>query len=196
MRRDLLVTALIFVILGFAGGYFYTRQAGGPASSAPLLPSQPSAEEAMGLPEGHPPMDVARRMVELRQEAEQNPDDPVPTLRLADFLLDVGRCQDAVAWYERALQREPKNLDARTKLGNCLAETGQPDAAIRQFETVLQLKPNEPHALYHLGVTLLRGKQDRTAAERVARQLHQVNPNFPGLEDLERMLAESRAAGR
>ncbi|MBI4462898.1 MAG: tetratricopeptide repeat protein [Acidobacteria bacterium] len=192
MRRDLVLTALIFAVIGFVGGYVYTRQAKQAApQTAPLLGEQPSAEEAMGLPPGHPPMDVSRQIVALRQQAEQNPEDAGAALRLAEFLFEIGRCQEAIPWYERALAREPKNLDARVALASCLADTNQPDAAIEQLNAVLALKPNEPHALYHLALTLLRGKQDRAGAERVRQQLRQVNPNFPGLEELDRLLGAS-----
>ncbi len=197
MRRDLIVTALIFIVIGFVGGYIFTRQAGksGALLTPPLTGGAQSADEAMGLPPGHPPIDVSQRIVELRQEAEGKPEDPVPALRLADFLFEVGRCQDAVAWYERALARAPKEIDARIKMASCLTETGQADAAIRHLNTVLELKPNEPHALYHLAVAYLRGKQNRAEAERLYRQLRQVNPNFEGLDDLERLL-RAGGAGR
>jgi len=198
MRRDLIVTALIFIVIGFVGGYVFTRQAGksGATLSSPLMGGAQSADEAMGLPPGHPPMDISQRIIELRQEAERNPDDAVAALRLADFLFEVGRCQDAVAWYERALARAPKEIDARIKMASCLTEIGQADAAIRHLNTVLELKPNEPHALYHLAVAYLRGKQNRAEAERIYRRLRQVNPNFEGLDDLERLLRPPAGGGR
>lgn len=202
MRRDLVVTALIFALIGFLGGYIYIRQTrlpperGSGASTGSLALEAPAAEEASGLPEGHPPLDVARQIVDLRKDAEKNPTDPAAALRLADFLFNTGRFQDAIPWYERALRLEPKNIDARIRLAGCLVETAQHDAALKQLDTVLQLKPNEPHALYHQAVTLLRGKQDRAGAERVYRQLRQVNPHFPGLEDLERLFGEPPRGGR
>lgn len=196
MRRDLVLTALVFILIGFVSGYIYTQQTGKQPllQSSPMLTGEPVGEEDLGLPPGHPPLDVAREIVALRQEAEQNPEDVGAALRLADFLLEVEVYQDAITWYERALRLEPKNTDARIALARCQFEMGQYEAAIQQLNTVLELKPNEPHALYHLGVTLLRGQRDLPGAERVYRQLRQVNPNYPGLEDLERLLGEFRQA--
>ncbi|MFQ5817757.1 MAG: tetratricopeptide repeat protein [Terriglobia bacterium] len=194
MRRDLVVTALVFIVVGFVGGYIYTQQTGEQrlSKSSPLLADELAGEEALGLPPGHPSIDVAQRMRELRAEAEQNPEDIGAALRLAYFLMEVGRCQDAIAWYERGLRLEPNNTDTRIALANCLFETGQHDAALQHLNTVLALKPNEPHALYHLVVTRLRGKRDLPGAERAYRQLRQANPNFAGLEELERLLGEFR----
>jgi len=197
MRRDLVLTAVIFVVVGFVAGYIYMSQvqwrqqraaAGGRPSPLLELPANIEGE----LPAGHPPMDVARQIVELRQEAERNPKDAVAAFRLADLLFEIERFADAAFWYERGLGVEPKNIDARVALGICLHRSGRHDEAITQFNTVLELKPNEPEALYELALTLLHGKQDRAAAERIYEQLRRVNPNFAGLEDLERQLAAAR----
>lgn len=196
MRRDLVVTALIFAVIGFLGGYLYTQRAASPppapTGSGPLTAAQPTAEEVPGLPAGHPPMEIAREIVTLRQEAEKNPRDAALAFRLAELLFEVGRCDEAIPHYQRGLDLEPKNTDARVVLANCLTETGKYAEAERQLEAVLQLKPNQPHALYHLAVARLR-KPDRAGAERAYQQLRQVNPNFEGLPELERMLKESRA---
>lgn len=190
MRRDLIVTALVFAVIGFLGGYFYTRRAA--EQRAVVAPAAgPTTEEAMGLPPGHPPMDVSQQIVTLRQEAEKNPRDPAASFRLGEFLFDAGRCADAIPWYERGLKLEPKNTDARVVLAGCLADTGQADEGVKHLNTVLELKPNEPHALYHLAVILLRAKQDRAGAERIYRQLRLNHPTFQGLGELERLLRES-----
>lgn len=199
MRRDLVLTASLFVVIGFLAGYIYTNQtqwrqqraaSGGRVSSLLEMPADIEAE----LPEGHPPIDVARQIMALRQEAEENPEDAAAAFRLAELLFELERFADAIFWYQRGLALEPKNLDARIALGACLHQTGSYDEAMVQFNTVLELKPNNSYALYHLALTLLHGKQDRTGAERIYKRLRRVNPNFAGLEDLEHQLAAAPPA--
>jgi len=186
--------------VGFLPGYIYMSQvqwrqqraASGRGSPLAQLPAGIEAE----LPAGHPPIDIAREIVALRQEAEQHPEDAEVAFRLADLLFETERFADAAFWYQRGLAREPKNLDARIALGVSLHQAGRHDEAITQFNTVLELKPNDSEALYHLALTLLHGKRDPASAQRLYEQLRRVNPNFPGLQDLERQLAAATSRER
>jgi len=194
VRRDLLITALIFTAVGFVGGVVYRDYAPGRPSTAlvqtPAAAMSPEAEAA--LPEGHPPLNIAEQWNRLQQQAEANPKDAGAALELANFLFDVGRWDDAVRWYRRALELDPKNTDARTDLGTCYFNLARFDEAIAEFNLVLELQPNKPEALYNLAMARLR-QQDPAGARRAYDQLRRNHPNFPGLPQLARMLEESPA---
>lgn len=193
MRRDLLITALIFTAVGFIGGYIYSQhtapsssRASGPASLAML-------EADAGLPEGHPPIDVAQRWRALQEQADANPNDPRAAVELANFLYDIERWEDATFWYKRALALEPKNTDARTDLATCYYNLRRYDEAIAEYEAVLALEPNKPQALYGLALARLNGKQDAAGARRLYEQLRRAHPDFPWNDDLaQRLEAEQR----
>ena len=198
MRRDLLITALLFTAVGFAGGVVYTRYApGGP--QAPVTPAPAAAASAMSpeaeaaLPEGHPPLNVAEEWSRLQQQAEANPKDARAALELANFLYDVERWQDAIRWYQRALELDPRNTDARTDLGTCYFNLARYDEAITEFNRTLALEPDKPQALYNLAMARLRGKQDTAGARQAYEQLRRSHPDFPGLPEMARLLEQERA---
>lgn len=195
MRRDLLITALIFTAVGFAGGVVYTRYAPGARSGA-LAPAPAAAamspESSPALPEGHPPLNVAEQWSALQQQAEANPKDARAALELANFLYDLERWQDAIRWYQRALELDPRNTDARTDLGTCFYNLSRFDEAIVEFNRTLELEPDKPQALYNLAMARWRGKQDAAGARRAYEQLRRSHPDFPGLPQLAEVLKEER----
>ena len=194
MRRDLLITALVFTAIGFSGGYVYTQYAGPPRTattlSGPVATAGPEGEAT--LPEGHPPIDVAQRWRTLQQQAEANPNDSKTALELANLLFDLRRWEDATFWYNRTLTLEPKNTDARTDLATCYYNLGRYDEAQKEYAASLELEPNKPQALYGLALTRLSQK-DVAGARQAYEQLRSSHPEFPGNEDLaKRLEAESK----
>lgn len=190
MRRDLLITALLFTAVGFVAGVVYTRQTAG-SPRAPLVQA-PAAVESEALPEGHPPINVAERWSALQQAAEANPKDPRPALELANFLYDIERWDDAIRWYQRALELDPKNTDARTDLGTCYYNLSRFDEALAEFNRALKVEPDKPQALFNIAMTRLRGKQDAAGARQAYEQLRRSHPDFPGLEQLTQLLEGGR----
>lgn len=191
MRRDLLITALLFTAIGFVGGYIYSQQVagGGLRTSMAKGDVAPPPEQAdSNLPEGHPPMDVAQGWRALEEEAEKNPRDARVALELADFLYDLERWERAVFWYRRALELDPKNTEARTDLATCSFRLGRFEDALAEYGRVLALEPDKPQALYGLAMARLHGKQDRAGALEAYQRLRRSHPDFPGLEQLAREL--------
>ena len=177
MRRDLLITALLFTAIGFAGGYLYWRQVAG-GTLRPTVAPTPTAGQTEGeaLPEGHPPMDVSQRWRTLQEEAEKNPRDPGPALELANFLYDVERWEAAISWYQRALELSPNNADARTDLATCYFNLKRFDEAITAYDQALEVNPdNEATWLYKGNV--FRFLQQDDAARQCFQQVLQLNPN-------------------
>lgn len=191
MRRDLLITAILFTAIGFVGGYVYTQQTGGvglrPAGQPPA-PTLPADQADTSLPEGHPPLDVAQRWRTLQEAADKNPRDPQAAMELGDFLYDLQRWEQAVFWYRRTLELDPKRTDARTDLATCYFHLNRFEEALADYARVLELEPNKPQALYGLALTRLHGKQDRAGALQAFEQLRRSHPDFPGLEQLAREL--------
>lgn len=193
MRRDLLVTALIFTIVGFLAGTLFTGALGGPGRVASPAPQEP-AQSAGGqnLPEGHPPMEMAGRWQQLRDRAEANPEDDKAAVELANFLYDQGVWDQAAVWYRRALALNPRNADARTDLATTLYQSGRYDDAIREYETALEQEPDKPQALFGLARAKLDGKQDRAGAEQAYERLRRMHPTFEGVQILAEMLGKAR----
>lgn len=193
MRRDLVLTALIFAAIGFMGGYVYFRETAGSPMQPPVRPASPAATQSQDLPEGHPPLDVSERWRELEARATSNPDDPQAALDLANLLYDMQNWEEAVTWYERALALQPKNTNARTDMATAYFNLNRYEEAIAAYKRALETEPDKPQALYGLALALLHGQQDRDGARRAFEQLRRTNPNFPGVALLEETLGQEAA---
>lgn len=192
MRRDLLITALIFTAVGFVAGYVYTKQVGEGNPRTTLQQPAVPGENRGDLPEGHPPVDVAQRWLALEQQAQTQPDDPKTLLELANFLYDIQRWEEAVVWYDRALKLDPVNADARTDLASCKLRLGRFDEAITGYTRALKDEANKPQALYGLALARLRGKKDLAGARQAYEQLRRHHPDFARLDVLARELEAGR----
>src|SRR5580700_5297444 len=101
MKKETIITAVIFLAVGFLAGYITDaqinwngHQKAAPAVSSPAemspaaAPSAPSAGAMapQGLPDGHPPIDGAAVAQQMEDMAAQNPKDADARLKLANFL--------------------------------------------------------------------------------------------------------------
>jgi tetratricopeptide (TPR) repeat protein len=101
----------------------------------------------------------------------------------------AGRGAEAVAEYQRALERNPNHREALNNLGVVFARQGRLIEAARQFERLVSIDPEYADAHANLGVALLAQKAyDRAARE--FRKALQLNPDHAraheGLGQIER----------
>jgi tetratricopeptide (TPR) repeat protein len=81
---------------------------------------------------------------------------------LGAALLDIGEKGEAKKAFMRALQLEPRYLDALLNLGNLLAASGDNDEAATCYRAALRLQPDHPDATRRLA-ELKPGKRDKPA---------------------------------
>jgi tetratricopeptide (TPR) repeat protein len=206
VKKETLITALVFLGIGFLAGYVYKSQstqsvlsetASAPAAAPMTQSAGPAAtpsNSAAGLPPGHPALgDPAMRNM-LEQQASQNPQDPQAALRVADYLYDQQLFDQAIPWYQKSLQLNPKNVNARTDMGTCYFNVGRFDDALREFHQSLAVDPRHEPTLYNVVVVNLEGKHDLRAASQAWDELHRLNPNYPNLDQLKQKLDQARAS--
>lgn len=192
-----LITAFVFLCVGFVAGYVFKSQTTpsgtGAQSNGAATQGQGSASgsaEAGALPPGHPPVDTAPEVQAMEQEIASHPQEPGPPLKLANFLYDQGNFQEAIAWYEKALALDPRNVDASTDLGTCYFNVGRPNDALRQFQHSLSVQPGHQPTLFNMIVVNMEGKHDFKAARKAYDALYRLNPQYPKLSELKQRLDE------
>jgi len=206
MKKELIATAVIFLAVGFLAGYITDAQlnwsARQKATSASMPSGMPSADAAAapsaggmspGLPEGHPPIDSAAMIKQMEDLAAQNPKDPDIRLKLANLLYDQKQYGQAIEWYQRTLELDPKNINARTDLGTAYFYTGRPQDALAQYQQSLAINPQHEPTLLNSVVVNLEGTHDLAAAQKAWDHLHQINPNNPALAGLKEKLDAARS---
>jgi tetratricopeptide (TPR) repeat protein len=208
MKKETIVTALICLAVGFLAGYITDAQlswnarqkAGQAALPAAIPPGGAAATPAgitapQGLPEGHPPIDATSVVKQMEDVAAQNPRDPSVRLKLANFLYDQKQYNQAIVWYQQALEINPKDVDARTDLGTAYFYTGRFQDALREYHQSLQLDPKHEPTLLNSIIVNLEGTHDLAAAQETWARLHKVNPNNPALASLKEKIDAARTAG-
>lgn len=97
---------------------------------------------------------------------------------LANYLANTGRIQEAIEYYERALELDPENADVRLDFARSLADGGYRQDAELQFLRVIELAPDNPQAYYYLGELYLTWEPPRTdEALREFRMAVEVGPD-------------------
>jgi cytochrome c-type biogenesis protein CcmH/NrfG len=210
MKKETIITAVVFLAVGFLAGYITDAQMNwnarqktaqtatmpsemppGGAASAPAGGGMPP----QGLPEGHPPIDSAAIVKQLEDMAAQNPKDPDIRLKLANFLYDQKQYSQAIEWYQRALELDPKDVNARTDLGTAYFYSGRPQDALREYDKSLAIDPKHESTMLNTIVVNLEGLHDLAAAQKAWDRLNKLNPNNPALADLKEKISAARAAG-
>jgi Tetratricopeptide repeat len=201
VKIETIVTAVIFFSVGFLAGFIYKSQgranvpvpavaaaastnSGAASTGAMGAGSGANIDPATGLPNGHPPLEVAQIIQNYEQRARQNPQDPEIPLQLANYLYDKKYFNLAIEWYQRSLTLNSRDINARTDLGTCYFYTGQPQQAITEYKKALALNPNHQPTMFNMIVVNLEGTHDLRAAQRYWSELNRLNPSYPGLKDI------------
>jgi tetratricopeptide (TPR) repeat protein len=147
------------------------------ATTAPAPAAAPAATAAAPA-QTAPALDEARASA-LRATAERNPRDADTRIQLGNLYFDAERFEEAVKWYEQAVQIAPQNVNASTDLGISYYYTNQPDRALGQFERSLAIDPNHSKTLLNVGIVRAFGKQDLDGAAKAFQRVLDVAPGSP-----------------
>ena len=90
------------------------------------------------------------------RQALKGLDDPVTHFNMALLLALTNRLDEAVAEYEKALERDPLHSAARTNLAAALARQGKLDRAAKELRYLLEHDPENAGARTNLGLVLLQ----------------------------------------
>jgi tetratricopeptide (TPR) repeat protein len=198
VKKETLITAVVFLVVGFFIGYITEAEfnwnapekiaAAGPApaeAAAGAVSGAPGAGNGgQQLPPGHPSLDMATKIKAFEELAAQRPKDPQPLLDLANLYYDQQQFDHAADWYEKALALDPTNANARTDLGTAYFNLGRAKDALKEYEKSLKTDPTHEPTMFNIIIVNLDGTHDMAAARAAWDRLHKRNPNYPGLEAL------------
>jgi cytochrome c-type biogenesis protein CcmH/NrfG len=205
VKKETIITAAVFFTIGSLAGYIVVEhnasssQQGAVASTATAggsAQSDPNASQGQNpsLPKGHPPVDDTAVVKLLQEEAEQDPRSPGPALKLANYLYDRQRFEQAITWYQKAVALDPGNVNALTDLGTSYYNTGRYQEALREFRSSLEINPKHEQTLFNSIIVNLQGIHDLPAAQQAWDRLHALNPNYPGLDRLKQNIDAARGS--
>ena len=201
--------AVITLIIGIAVGYF-ARGSG--ATAVPAAEStQASAPTGMGAPamgagqlpgigsgqqqQGASPEMLAKAAEPMLAQLKTNPNDFDTLEKLGNLYYDGQAYQQAIEYYEKALNVQPNNADVRTDLGTSYWYLGNADKAIASFEKALAIRPNHPGTLFNLGIVRWQGKKDPKGAVVAWEKLLQTNPDYPQKDQVQMLIERAKMHG-
>ena len=177
--------AVICLLVGLAIGYLFRgSQSPAPPPQSPANAQLSTATGGMGGTAGQmPTLDQMKQMADKRAEPllEKLKSDP----KNSDLLIQTGKIylathqfKEAAAYYDKALQVDPKNVPIRTEMASCLYYSGDVDGAISQLQQALHYNPKDANSLFNLGMIKWQGKQDSKGALAAWQQLLKSNPEL------------------
>lgn len=101
---------------------------------------------------------------------------------LGNSLSEIGRVDEAIAQFQKAIDIDPDYSDAYNNLGTALLKKGQVDEAITKYRKSMELRPTYTEAHNNLGLALLQNKQLDEAAAEFKKAL-EINPNYDEAHD-------------
>jgi len=188
--------AVAALLVGLGIGYF------GIGAKTPAGLTVPRAAATAGEPNmsgGHPmpTMEQMKAMADVKatplvEKLKTSPNDPKLLAQVAALYASTHQFKDAVSYYRKALQVDPKNVNTRTELASSLYYSGDVDGSLKQLQQALEDKPNDVNALFNLGMIKYRGKDDAPGAIAAWQQLLKTHPDLDRKQAVEQLIAEAK----
>lgn len=123
-------------------------------------------------------------ILHLQDVGRWRPEYSVPMITAeAELLADLSRFDDALAVYDRGLEKHPGELDLRLGRAFVMDQSGDLKGSIKALRKIVRELPDNAMALNALGYTLA----DRTSSYREAYKLiskaHELEPSSPAILD-------------
>jgi tetratricopeptide (TPR) repeat protein len=129
---------------------------------------------------------------EFRQAVEMSSKpNPLYYNNLGASLAQLGRRDEAVEQFQRAIQIKPDYIDARRNLVVALLQMNRDDAAYRQLVEIVRLDPTDAIAQLNLGINLLRQSKIEEAIGHLAESVKLMPGNLQAQYYLARALAQA-----
>ena len=132
----------------------------------------------------------------LLEKLKANPRDANALNQLGILYRATHQFKEAEGYFEKSLEIDPKNVDARVDLASCLYYNANVDGALAQLNEALTHNPKHPGALMNLGIILLKVKNDAPGAIAVWQKLLKLNPDFAQKDAVQRMIAAAQQSAQ
>ncbi len=154
----------------------------------------PNDEIHKGLKNGETPnksnvsADIIHKMEELKKAAEENPNDTLKLKEYADFLSEAHKPDEAVKYYKKILNVDPKRTDVLFSLSFIYYNKQDYNKSEELTKRILSYDKNNPLALYNLGA-ISATKGDKNQAKDIWNGIIQKYPNTETAKAAEQSLS-------
>ena len=200
--KQVYAMAVISLVVGLAIGYLFR------GSQSPAVPAQPAASAQPAAPAGGmggqmPTLDQMKQMADtkaapLLEKLKGDPNNKDLLIQVGNLYEATHQFKEAAAYYDKALQADPKNVPIRTQMASCLYYNGDVDGAISQLQQALHYDPKDVNSLFNLGMIKWQGKQDSKGAVAAWQQLLKSNPQLSAERkaQVQKLMADVQMQGK
>jgi cytochrome c-type biogenesis protein CcmH/NrfG len=185
----------ICVLIGLGLGYLFRGSASNAVPASQV--AQASSQGAMTAPAQMPSLDQMKQMADKQAEPllaklKSDPNNSDLLNQIGTIYKATHQFKEAIGYYQKAVQADPKNNPARTDLASCLYYQGDVDGALKQLQQALTYNPKDANSLFNLGMIRWKGKGDTKGAAEAWKQLLESNPQLdsPKKTQVEKLLAQ------
>jgi len=157
LNRYFIIMAIAFVAMIIATYYNFSLVNSGKRN----MPVQNVPQNQGGMETITPspaPIDPSV-LEETKNQLKQDPNNVQLNVQMGNMLFDGQKYEDAIPYYNKALELEPGNPDVIVDLGVCYFNMDDFQKAKELFQQALAKSPNHINALYNLGVVSVRLKE-------------------------------------
>jgi cytochrome c-type biogenesis protein CcmH/NrfG len=181
--------AAICFLVGLPVGYLVHNSAPTPS---PVVPP-PAASVQPASAEATPSLAQMKRMADkaaqpLVSKLKEKPNDTGLLIQTGNVYMGTHQFQDAIPYYRKALQADPKNFAVRADLSSCLFYSGDPDGALAELQKSLNYNPTHAGTLMNIGIIKWKGKNDPAGAIAAWQKLLKTNPKFERRDQVEHLI--------
>ena len=192
--------AAICLVIGVVVGYLVRGSANAAVPAAPAAAEvQPAATAPQPgpMPQATPSLDDMKRMADKQAEPllAKLKTDPTNVDLLNKTALTykaAHQFKEAIVYFQKALDVDPKNVPIRTDMASCMYYTGDVDGALAQLDKSLTYDPKHAGTLMNIGIIKWRAKNDVNGAISAWQTLLKLNPNFPQKDVIQHLITEAR----
>lgn len=202
--KQVYAMAVISLVVGLGVGYLFR------GSRSPAVPAAPAVQASVqpSVPAGHmggqmPSLEQMKQMADtkaapLLEKLKSDPNNSDLLFQVGNLYKGTHQFKDAAAYYDKALQVDPKNVPIRTELASCLYYNGDVDGALSQLQQSLRYNPKDANSLFNLGMIKWKGKQDSKGAVAAWEQLLKLNPQLSAdrKATVQKLMADAQMQGK
>jgi cytochrome c-type biogenesis protein CcmH/NrfG len=200
--KQVYAMAVVCLVVGLAIGYLF-RGSQSPAVPAQLAANAQPAAPAGGMGRHIPSLVEMKQMADkkaapLLERLKSDPNNDGLLIQVGNIYKSTHQFKDAIVYYNKALQVDPKNVAIRTEMASCLYYSGDVDEAISQLQQSLHYDPKDANSLFNLGMMKWRGKQDSKGALAAWQELLRSNPQLSAdrKTTVQKLIADAKMQGK
>ena len=162
-KTTFIVFSIVFLIVGFLGGVFFSRDIRTP------VPQENIASQTQGD-------EYLFKILELKKWITNNPNDFEAFKQLGNLYFDSNQFEEAIKAYQKYLVQEPNNPSVLTDIGVMYRRAGNPNKAVESFNQAIKTDPKFETARFNKGIVFMHDLNDIDSAIKAWERLVEINP--------------------